>query len=189
MFILKYTPGCRDCLQTDSEHMFLINDANPEEYLNYTEFHMMQEVEQWRSDDCLSCSFCNSLNVEVFDIKVDDNLLLNDDRLVHRFETKSEWFLQIKIWKRNGRTKFEIGGIYEQGKAFSLGVYNRTIELLNHYPDSYFSNKNNGHFYICFSNRPIRDYGIPILRIETLRFAGFSKQNILNEIISLKSEF
>lgn len=191
MVIIDYLLGCRNCLKGDpSRHSYTIYDINnEEEYLDKTEFELVEIVEDFRISKDLHCPFCGSQNVEVSEIRVDGNNIYDYELIVERNDFDNEFMLQFNLDKYNGIIKRQIGGSNKAPRSFWK---NSSLEILNYleYRDyETFKQHDKGSFFACITGKKDEITNIYSFKLERMRYAGFSIQELINELRAFSSKF
>lgn len=184
MIAISYLIGCRNCFQSDNiRHRYLIDNAVEKDYINMPEYDAMRLVENWRIEDNHRCDYCNSPNVEVFELMVNEHLLYDYKKLENYCNENSEHMIMIKIIKENSKIDVKIGESENVPNSFIQFVLCDFIRLIIRRPNNYFSSKENGNLFVCMTSKS----GIPIL--ESFRSVGFTKTEIYDIMKPYTDEF
>jgi hypothetical protein len=191
MINISYILGCRSCNQSDGirTSYLLRGENNVNNLKSSREFELVKIIEGWRKEDDKTCIFCNSKNVEVYDVEVDGYRLYDFERLSQQLEQRAEDLLILHYQKRNNVTSLSTGGNEPFHRLFlqkSISLIEETVR------NSLFNNmeiKSNGHFRVAFSGGFDFINGVANSKIERIQYSGFSFQEINNEINKLKRDF
>lgn len=188
---ISYILGCRSCNKSDGiRTSYIVQGENDVEKLKSTrEFELVKIIEEWRRDDDKTCLFCNSINVEVYDVEIDGYRLFNFARLKSQLEQRGEDSLILNYQKINNITTLRVGGSAPFHRLFlqkSISILEETSSkvLLKN-----LESKPNGHFRIFFSGGFDFINGVANSKIERLQYSGFSLFDIINEIKNFKRDF
>ncbi|MFM9947493.1 MAG: hypothetical protein ACKV1O_06100 [Saprospiraceae bacterium] len=183
MALISYNIGCRNCLQGDGmRHMYSLMDDEIDELQSKTEFEVMALIENWREQDNHTCDFCDSGNVEILEIEVNDERLYDYEKIVERCQEEGEYMLQINIDKMGADINLTPGGSQRFDQNFLKQAFFDIYETIINRPDSQFKLQYNGNMFICVTGGTNFIDNQPHTRIETFRSAGLLKEQILNAI-------
>lgn len=189
MLTISYNSGCRNCFKSDNiRHQHLLMDADENLYKQKTEFAVVQEIEKWMMENEHHCQFCRMNNLEIMDLEVNDYPLYDYDRLVEECMIKEYFMLLITIEKKDYQPKLKRGGSKFQGinflanafKTIQATVENRPIDVFM------FQRKSNGHCFFSIIGGLNHETGEQEVILHRFRHAGFSKEEILSSINTLK---
>ena len=100
--IVSYNLGCRYCMKGDGvRHNYLLNNASFEKYRKMPEYELVKQLEIWRKEDNHKCQFCNSPNVEVLEVAVNNYPLYEYDRLEDDCEKNNKFVMKLGVDKMN----------------------------------------------------------------------------------------
>ena len=192
MITFSYLLGCRNCLNgSDHRHLYVLLNGNEREYQRLTEYDAMNKVENWRQEKNLTCDVCNSTNVEIMDIEVNDYPLYDFNRIARRCElsnkseSKDENMFMLNIDKRNLRLVHDTGGSPSFHKDFLQKCLSEMIDTVKNRPDTNFRVHQNGNFFMCFTGGFDFNQGKQIVKLEKFRNAGLSREEIIGVIKAL----
>jgi hypothetical protein len=179
MNTINYLIGCRNCMQGDSmRHLYMItnSDITYEKYRN--DYETKKLIEQWRYEGGHTCHVCNSTNIDIFNIKINDTILYDYNKLVEKCISKDEYMLQINIEKQNSVFKNDIGGSNSLSNIFIRNCFTILLNIINERNEEDYKSFPSGSLFICFT-------GKKTFQIETFRFSGLSKSEILSQLYSI----
>ncbi len=179
MLTIKYQVGCRQCLNGDGiERLDFYKYGKEKDFMTKTEYEVMKIVEQNNMQQNICCMFCDSKDLEYYEIKVEDYLLYDFERIGKNCIDKGEVMLMINIEKNGHNIKLTPGGtlpIEENNLRKSL---RKIVSVINASPYHRFSMKERGSTFICTtSDELLKDF-----KIESFRSTGIHSATILGEI-------
>lgn len=178
MFLISYNIGCRSCHKGDGvSHIYTVNGDNVKEFQDKSEFSVMKIIEKWHLEDNKDCPFCNSKNIEVLDIKVDNCSLYDFDRLTRQCDLFGQQILLLSINKVGNNIRMTHGGSQEFTINFHKQAINAIINTINEVEISQFEAHEVGSFFICIR-------GFKSVRVEKFRSSGLTKNEILKQLES-----
>lgn len=187
MVLISYNTGCRNCLQSDGmRKIYPLMDGDIDKIQTKTEFQIITEIEKFSEQNNITCDFCSSENVEVFDVEVNENKLYDYDKIVERCQEEDEFILQININKSGTNITLNPAGSLRFEKNFLKQAFIDIRKTIMNRPDNHFKIHENGVMLMCVTGGNYI-YDIPYTRIETFRSVGLSKEQILNEIQKFKN--
>lgn len=184
MSTIVYNQGCRDCFRHDGMRRSLANfdssrDFSARDY--FTEFEIMEIVENWNYEVEMSCGFCGSNNLEVFDLELDGEKLFDFYKLDKYCTLNNSSFFIISIDKELDNIEIEIGGKNKIERILQINFLRKIFETIEFGSDEKFIEQIKGTFFICVSGKK-DSMSMDTILIERFVSSGFSKQEILQII-------
>jgi hypothetical protein len=190
MIDISYILGCRSCNQSDGiRTSYLLKGKNNVNNLKSSrEFELVEIIEGWRKEDNKTCLFCNSKNVEIYDVEIDGHRLYDFERLSKQLEQRAEDLLILHYQKRNNITTLSTGGNEPFHKFFLQKSFSLLEETISNVLINNMERKSNGHFRVSFSGGFDFLKGVANSKIERIQYSGYSFQEIINEINKFKRD-
>lgn len=183
MVMLTYDVGCRSCGSKDG----ILNsefdmEKEPSYYLNSTEYNIAEHIARKGRLNNAKCQFCNSNNLEVFDVTANDTPLFSFDRLVEESKNSGgkKTFLVIYITKdKFDGIKIQYGGNKTFKEFFGNHLAEKVSDFFSWTNENLFEAKSDGSFFFCISENRDPNSGWEI-KTERIKFHGFGKKEIFD---------
>ncbi len=192
---ISFDTVCRNCLSTleirsvyslmcDSE-----NDIN--RYKEMTEYDLMILIEKWRDRDGHKCEFCNSSNVMVYNLKVDDYEIYNVNRNIQKCEESNFLMLQFRFQKNGNGIELIPSGSPEINGLIFRYCSNEIYKFLLNSSGKYFKYNSldvgGTHIEMMIKN-DVKNSEIET-KIEVFRSTGMSKEQVLVNLSDYLKQF
>jgi hypothetical protein len=165
-------------------------DSNETEYTYTTEYEGMNIVEEVRRENDITCQFCNSDNVEVFDISVDNYRLYDYERLADTYSFgELHSFFMINIDKEGNTIELSTGGNLNLRAEFLEEALKKMLIIVRERPIDNFKLHQKGNFLMCVSGGYDFDKNRYIIQVEKFRTVGLSIREITKGIESLALKY
>jgi len=138
-----------------------------------TEYELAKDLESLRKENKNVCEFCNSQNVEVLNVEVDDYLLFDYERLKEKCVEDGIFIISINIDKKDGKKIIKFDGEYDYDTEFILKAIQKSTNEINLISETNFISHTFGNFYVCLVGNSDE------CKIESLRYSGFEKTEII----------
>jgi hypothetical protein len=184
MELIQYHKACIHCLTaTEGVNVFMWNSEDtiiPKDKPTPShEFHVMMELKKefWRKN--ILCEYCGSIgSFDFWDITVDTNSL---------FERPDDGMpcLSFQFSKKDNELDGHMEVVTPGNNLTMLSLHELAIKGLKGHPDNYFKRHDNGFINIVVFSDPASQKCL----FHSLRFCGFSKNEIVNLFIELRDKF
>ena len=154
-------------------HLYTVRENTSSLMKTKTEYELAKDLESLRRENKNVCEFCNSQNVEVLNVEVDDYLLFDYDRLKEECIKDGVFIISINIDKKDGKKMIKFDGEYDYDTEFILKTIQKSTNEINIIPEINFIQHAFGNFYICLVGNSNE------CKIESLRYSGFEKNEII----------
>jgi hypothetical protein len=139
----------------------------------------MTLVEKWYRDDHHVCQNCQSENIEIMDLKIEDKRLYNFDELAVFY---GPFLFAANLSKANNTLSLNLGGSRKIEKNFVKNALNMLLNTIKNREDSLFQSKPDGHFFICITGGINIHNSKEEINVQKLIHAGISKIEIADKI-------
>ena len=184
MILFSYELGCRTCRQMNPMRTVTgLRQGDETEYLSKTEFELMCMIENWRVRDNEVCEFCGSPNVEVADVKVNDKLAYDFEKLKDLSRTYEDYnILILNLVKRTPNITLTQGGKPIDDDDFLAMALNKISDTIETRPKESFDPSIKGSFYVCVTG------SINAINIERFKTVGVTKSEIYSTLKPLADQ-
>ncbi|RTY69030.1 MULTISPECIES: hypothetical protein [unclassified Flavobacterium] len=190
MSTIKYVQACRDCFRCDGINRHLTDfERNPKlklrDYL--TEFEIMESIEDWLDDNDIVCDFCESNNLDIIDIELDNQKLYDFNKLDNYCTNNNTSFFILNLSKTVNQIEIKTGGKRFIEKILQTNFYKKIINTVQTRPNKDFYEQLKGSFFICVSGKK-DSMSLDEIIIESYTTAGLSRQEIYDSLNTIANQ-
>ncbi len=133
--------------------MVPLMDADEGAFINKTEFEVMCMIEGWREEENEFCEFCNSNNVEVQEIKVNDIPLFANDKIKQKLDASNGKLIMFNIDKTISGISLRQGGTQYVDGDFVKASLQYISNIIEERPKNNFDACPKGWFIISLTTK------------------------------------
>ena len=178
MGMLSFRKGCRTCNQSNGITSFIGDyENNIDYYKSQTDHQVSGEITKSLEKNNINCEFCGERNFDISNIRFDDIEIFKLSEIKNSAKKNNTFVYIYNMTKQNNLGGASIDDVYQdydQFQQFQLLCLEEIQSQINNYPQSNLKHHPDGIFYACFTGSGSN------LRIEKLRYSGFSKEALLN---------
>ena len=188
--LIEFSIGCRHCRETDAKRwQFQFEDEEGDFRLaDRADFGVMRMVERMTLDLGHVCPFCNSPQLEIFDLDLNGQPLFDFDQLCRRAVPQGLAVCALKSGEGNGQPFLKLlvepPGVTQ---AFLLLALEEMAAQVRERPDYDFAAERNGTFYFCVAGHWAADPAQRWLAGQKYTCRGYSREQALAVIASVSA--
>lgn len=183
---------CRKCLRINKEgfgsgFMKFFNDLDIktiEEYIEKSEFEVVELIEVWNKEDNKCCPYCGSDNIEFFNVQLNEYELFNYSKFTNLIDNNNNFYLIYQVDKKNNNLGFHTEMSKSYDSKFISSAIKKIVKIVNSSPVHKFIPNSNGHFYIFISAYK-NNKNKYIFKIERFINYGISREEIIEELTTV----
>ena len=190
MDLIEFSIGCRSCRETDAKRWQLeFEDKEGDFHLaNRGDFGVMRMVELLTLDQGHVCPFCNSPQLEIFDLDVNGQPLFDFDALCRRAASPGMAVCALKTGEGNGQPYLQL--VVEPpdtAQGFLQLALAEMAGQVRERPDYDFVAERGGTFYFCVAGRWEKDEAQGFVVSQKYTCRGMSREQVLAVIASVSA--
>jgi hypothetical protein len=190
MSTIKYVQACRDCFRCDGVNRHLTDfERNPKlQFRDYlTEFEIMENIEDWIDENDIVCDFCESNNLDLIDIELDNQKLYEFSKLDNYCTTNNSSFFILNLSKTANQIEIKTGGKKFIEKILQTNFLKKIINTVKTRPNNNFYEQLKGSCFICVSGKK-DSLSLDEIIVESYTTVGLSRQEIYDSIITIANQ-
>lgn len=172
---LSFRKGCRNCNKTNG--VTTVVPSGFENSIKNNDYQLSKIISVALKNNNNNCEFCDANNFDVNNICIDDVHVFNLNEVKNLAKKNNSLMYVYNMTKNDNMGNASIDEFYndyDQFHNFELLCRKKIQDYINDIPSSELLHHPDGIFYVCFSGNATD------IKIEKLRFSGFSKQALLN---------
>lgn len=188
---ISFSIGCRNCRETDGErYVYEYDDAeNQLPLAGRSEFGVMRVVELMNNDLGVTCPFCQSTHLDVFDVAVNDQMLFDYDQLCRRCNAHGMIVFSLTVDKVAGQLDAHVlANPSTVPTNFLAMALDHMVQLVNERPPYDFTSDANGRGYLCVAGCWAADEQNRLIIPQRYICRGLSREELLFVIQSVKND-
>ena len=196
--LITYSKICRDCLtryEVPSAFSIIADENLCLTYLKYAEWELAEEMLIQSQKREISCEYCGSLNIQIYDtrVEVDGEVRKSYDFNRDAFNRDNYIFYMIELKKRDGQYTLNEAGRQSTKKEYKQAIIQTLENILEADSNHSYKSHRIGDVSFVASGKfgDMQDDGEIYVNfiIEQFYHTGFSKAEILDVILKNHNVF